>query len=212
MPAGRPEDYQRPNVAVPNATRRALGRGGNGQAPMPPGLRGAPPAPAPVPQARPAAGAPAPGPTPAPAAPRPAAAPARGPAQGAGQDVESRVAQLSPEEKADILAFADEATRSGQPLSPEIQQIVRAIRVSKPAQNGGAPVAPGPAPVRPGGAGGAAPARQSMPAPAGGPAPPAPRTPQAPPPSQGAPAPQAPMAPQGGGGSPRRRVFGSPRM
>lgn len=203
MPAGRPEDYRRNNVAVPNATMKALGRNGGGQSPMPPGLSGAPPAPAAVPRARPAAGAPGP----APAAPRPAAAPAGRPAQGAGQDIEARVAQLSPEEKSDILAFADEAARSGQPLSPEIQQIVRAIRLSSPAQNGGAPAAPGPAPVRPGGA---APPRPGMPAPARGPAPPPPRTPQAPPPSQAAPAPQTPMAPQGNGGGTRRRVF--PRM
>jgi hypothetical protein len=114
---------------------------------------------------------------------------------------------LSPEEKSDILAFADEATRSGQPLSPEIQQIVRAIRVSSSAQGGGAPVAPGPAPVRPGGA---APPRPGMPAPAGGPAPPAPRAPQAPMPSQAPPASQAPAAPQGGGTGLRRRVL--PRM
>ena len=187
MPAGRPEDYRRNNVAVPNATMKALGRNAG---PMPPGLSGAPPARPPVPQARPAAVGPGPAAGPAPA-------PAGGPAQGGGQDIEARVAQLSPQEKSDILAFADEAARSGRPMSPEIQQIVRAIRLSGPVQGGGPQAAPRPAPAP---QGRAAPA----PAPARAPAPQAPRAPQA---SQTPPASQAPAAPQGGGAGLRRRVL-----
>lgn len=174
-------------LAVSNATKRAI-RPGAAQTVAPPSPSSAV--------------------RPSPQAPARAGTTVPGQGTGGGGDIRAKVAALSPEEREEILSFAQQAKQSGQTLGPEAQEVIQVI-LSMDQGGAGAAAAPAQAPAQAPAPPAAAPAPRPIPQP-----PSAPASPQAIPAAQA----QQPVAtapiptPASSNKGRKRRVLGTPRL